>query len=167
MFNCGQRGTEMWERKRNKWEDRQMKSQKNGWLWGAGNLKLEVWRTRWMKSVMNGRSGWINKRKLGPPLQVLWYQRSCYQQRLLPFGADSPVWQRSYHDNHQSHTSGDIITDSTLRHHSDIVMLVTTAQGKGLLHVTSFIFLSPSLSLADCLSCTITSTQRQDHCCRQ
>ncbi len=110
-----------------------------------------------MKSVMSGRSGWINRGRLAPPLRVLWYQRSCYQQPLLLFGPHSPpVWHTSYHDNHQSHTSSYIIIVSTNWHYGDIVMLDTTAQGEGLnllllcfLSLSFSIYLSPFLLLAE------------------
>lgn len=63
---------------------------------GTENLSCKWKMNEGMKKVMNKnchecRVGGINRRRSGPPLRVLWYQRSCYQLLLLLFGAHSPA----------------------------------------------------------------------------
>lgn len=51
---------------------------------GTENLSCKWKMNEGMKKVMDKnchewRVGGINRRRSGPPLRVLWYQRSCYQ----------------------------------------------------------------------------------------
>ena len=64
------------------------------------------------------------RRRLGPPLQVLWYQRSCYQLKLLLL-PHWPAWQRGYHDisNHTPTATWSLLAVSSSR------TLVITAWG--------------------------------------
>lgn len=78
-----------------------MNDKLDGQIWkGVMNVHTVEW-----KEMMEDRLGWINRMNSGPPLQVLWCQRVCYQQRQwrLPPGARSPVSQRGYHDSQQLH----------------------------------------------------------------